>query len=280
MQKILVFGEVLWDVFPDEKHIGGAPFNFAVHCAKQGVTSYLVTAIGNDNLGNDALAEIKKYNVCTDFISVSEFQTGACLVTLDDNGSPKYNLLSSVAYDDINVEKVGGKFDALYFGTLAIRGENNKNALRKIMEKCKFDNVFCDVNLRKPNYDNESVKLCVESATIFKFSEEEMDELQRILYGESSMKIEQFMKKLCADFSNIKLVIGTMGSNGSYVYKADIDKTYFMGVTKTKVVSTVGAGDSYSATFLAEYFKGKDVLECMKKASEVSAKIVSQKGAI
>ena len=202
------------------------------------------------------------------------------MLTLYKNGSPKYNLLSSVAYDDVKSDFVRGKFDALYFGTLALRGENNKNALRAILKNCEFSEVFCDVNLRKPNYDSESVKTCVESATIFKFSEEEMSELQYVLYGENRMETERFIAKLHADFPNVKLVIATCGSNGSYVYKLDADEVFFMPVVPVKVVSTVGAGDSYSATFLAEYFKGNEVLECMKKASEVSAKIVSQKGAI
>jgi fructokinase len=279
MGDILVFGEVLWDVFPDEKHIGGAPFNFAVRCAKQGVNSYLVTAVGKDELGKDALKEIEKHSVRLDFVGESNLPTGACLVTLDEKGSPSYNLLSSVAYDDIKAD-VGGKFDALYFGTLAQRSENNKKTLEKIMANCEFSFIFCDVNLRKPNYDEESVKTCVENATILKFSEEEALELQSVLYGENVMGIKPFIKKLTSDFPNIKMVIATMGDKGSLVYKTDSGEEFFAPIIPVKVVSTVGAGDNYSATFLTEYLRGKEITECMKKASEVSAKIVSQKGAL
>ncbi|MBO5223146.1 MAG: hypothetical protein J6C23_01375 [Clostridia bacterium] len=280
MHTVLGFGEIIWDVFPDKKCIGGAPFNFCAHAKKQGADVFFVSAVGEDKLGKDAFEKIKKYGIDSRFVSVNEKPTGACKVTLDANGVPSYNLLSDVAYDYVDASAVSGKYGALYFGTLALRGEHNREQLRRILSSCVFNEVFCDVNLRAPYYNEESVKLCVENATILKVSDEEMGELERVLYGKAESGREEFLAKICASYPNVKLVILTMGGNGSYVYRPNTKNLFLCPAKQCKVVSTVGAGDSYSATFLVAYLSGADIMDCMKKASEVSAKIVSKKGAI
>lgn len=280
MVRILGFGEIIWDVFPTKKHIGGAPFNFSAHAVKRGAQAYLVSSVGKDSLGKEALLMAKKYKIKTDYIGVVEKDTGACNVTLDDNAVPSYNLLINVAYDYINADAVVGKFDALYFGTLALRGENNRNEIRKLLQKRLTKEVFCDVNIRPPFYDEESVKICCENATIIKISDEEMGVVSELLFGEKTDGIVDFQVRLSRAYPNLKLVIVTAGSKGSCVYKTDTNNYFYLPSTPTKVVSTVGAGDSYSATFLVEYLKGNDILDCMKKASNVSAHVVSKRGAI
>ena len=90
--KILSFGEIIWDVYGNEKFIGGAPLNLAAHCSKQGAESFMLSAVGNDDLGKCALEEVKGFNVKTDFISVNyEKETGKCIVTLNEKGVPSVN---------------------------------------------------------------------------------------------------------------------------------------------------------------------------------------------
>jgi fructokinase len=280
MHKILAFGEIIWDIFPDKKCIGGAPFNFLAHSAKQGATAYLVSAVGKDEIGKDALAMLKKYRINAKYVSKTDKQTGACNVTLDSNAIPRYDLLDNVAYDYINAQNISGEFDALYFGTLALRHEHNKLQVCEILKNCKFSEVFCDVNIRAPYYDEESVRLCCKNATILKISDEELHIVEKILYNSESMDIEDFQKKLATDSPNISLIVITKGSEGASVYRVSTDSRFFFPATKTKVVSTVGAGDSYSASFLTEYLKGKSILDCMEKASKVSASVVAKRGAI
>ena len=122
--KILSFGEIIWDVYETEKFIGGAPLNLAAHCSKQGAESFMLSAVGNDNLGKRALEEVKGFNVKTDFISVNqEKETGKCIVTLNKNGVPSYNVLTDVAYDYIktpdNIKNF--EFDVFCFGRICFR---------------------------------------------------------------------------------------------------------------------------------------------------------------
>lgn len=278
--KILSFGEIIWDVFPDKKCIGGAPFNFAAHAVKQGAEAFLVSAVGEDGLGKTALEKVEKYGIRADYVTKNAKATGACRVSLDGNGTPSYNLLSDVAYDYISTQSVSGEFDALYFGTLALRGKHNREQIAGILRSCKFTQVFCDVNIRPPFFDAESVKLCCESATVIKISSEELPIVQALLYEDKGFDESELMKRLANDFANLKLIIITKGDKGSVVYETGVEKTYFLPIKPVSVVSAVGAGDSYSAAFLVEYLKGADVMECMKKASAVSAKVVQKKGAI
>ena len=102
--KVLSFGEIIWDVYPDKSCIGGAPLNFAAHVAKNGAESYLVSCIGNDRLGKEAMQRIAKFGVKDDFVSTCDRQTGICKVTLDANAVPTYTIVDDVAYDYIGFE--------------------------------------------------------------------------------------------------------------------------------------------------------------------------------
>jgi fructokinase len=173
--KTLAFGEVLWDVYENSKHIGGAPLNFAAHFKKCGGESWILTAVGNDELGKETVLEIEKLGVNTDYIFTVEKQTGRCLVTLDENSVPKYNLLNDVAYDCIQSPCIpNGFFDVLYFGSLALRGENNSTVLKKLIKENHFKNIFVDVNIRPPFFSAETIKFAFENATIMKISNEEL----------------------------------------------------------------------------------------------------------
>ena len=120
--KVLSFGEIIWDVYPDEKHLGGAPLNFAAHFVKQGGEAYMLSALGDDELGNEALNKLSLWKVNAEYVSVlSGKDTGKCLVTLDKQGVPTYNIVRDSAYDYIDCSSVFDGFDVLYFCTLALR---------------------------------------------------------------------------------------------------------------------------------------------------------------
>ena len=132
--KILAFGEVLWDIYDDERYIGGAPLNFAAHLSMHGEDVYMISSVGNDELGKESIQNIKKLNINTEYISISnKWSTGKCFVTLDENTTPRYDLLCGVAYDYISSEKVEGDFDVLYFGTMALRSEYNISSLKELL---------------------------------------------------------------------------------------------------------------------------------------------------
>lgn len=276
--KVLAFGEVLWDIFPEDECIGGAPLNFAAHLSKMGEEAYVLTSVGNDALGTKSLQFIGDFGVKTDYISVLDcLETGKCLVTLDSNKVPKYNLLQNVAYDEIPVENIPDNFDVLYFGTLALRNGFNRDSLNKLLENNSFKEIFVDVNIRPPFYSKETIEFAVSNATILKISDEESPKIADAL----GLRLDNdFARRLCERYENLKLVIITLGSRGSYCYERANNREYRAGCIETIVASTVGAGDSFSAAFLHKYLCGAGIKSCLNFAAKISGFVVSKTEAI
>ena len=277
----LAIGEVLWDIYPTSNHLGGATLNFAAHFSKCGGDSWILSAVGRDELGQKALEEIKRLRINTEFLSFSESkETGKCLVSLDKDKIPFYNLLNHVAYDEIIKPDLSDKtFDVLYFGTLALRNKNNYCVLNQIIKENKFNEHFVDVNIRAPYYSDFIIKFALENATIIKISDEELPVVIQSL-GETCLSHKECSKTLKEQFNNLRIIIITRGDKGSFVYDAANDRIYECQSERVDVVSTVGAGDSFSASFLATYIKTKDIEKSLRLATAISAFVVSKKDAI
>lgn len=278
--KVLSFGEIIWDVYPDEKHLGGAPLNFAAHFAKQGGEAYVLSALGDDELGNEALNKLSLWKVNAEYVSVlSGKDTGKCLVTLDKQGVPTYNIVRDSAYDYINCSSVSDEFDALYFGTLALRNEYNRREISELIKSHSFKEIFVDVNLREPFISRESLMLCMENATVLKISDEELSAVSKILYN-TEYDYKNIVTEISKTFQNIKFIIITLGEKGSYAYDVHNKTSFSCAAERVKVASTVGAGDSFSAVFLYKYMCGFDIDSCLKSASRISAYVVSKTEAV
>lgn len=283
--KIMAIGEIIFDIFNGEAEIGGAPLNFCAHCSMQGAESALVSATGKDEFAGVAIKHLENFGVSTEFVSENDYPTGKCIVTVN-NGIPSYNVLRPVAYDKIElsdgmIEKIKEyNADVFAFGTLIQRDEISRNAVRKILSECRFSQVFCDVNLRPDCYDKESCLLCLENADIIKISEEEEPILSDFGLYEKGNNERDTVKNICGSFGNIKLVLFTKGENGSLIYNAVNNEFYEIPCTESEVVSTVGAGDSYSAAFLCEYFESGDIRKSGTAGAELSAFVVSHREAV
>lgn len=278
--KVLAFGEVLWDIYEDSEYIGGAPLNFAAHFKKCGGESWIVTAVGNDLLGGQSIEIIEKMGINTEYVTYSDRETGKCLVTLDDNQIPTYNLLNNVAYDFIKKPDFNTcTYDVLYFGTLALRNENNRAILKKIIAENNTRDIFVDMNIRFPYYDEDVVRFACENATILKISDEELPIVMAIV-DEVECSVEQSAKVLGKYFENLRMVIITKGEKGSFVHDHVNKKSYECDAKKVDVVSTVGAGDSFSASFLAEYLKTNDIDASLNLATKISGYVVSRMEAV
>jgi len=277
---VLSFGEILWDVYPDKKYLGGAPLNFAVHYAGLGGSAYMVSAVGEDELGKLAMDKLKGWDINTEYVNMlPDIQTGRCNVKLDEKGIPRFELLRNVAYDFIDCRANGLKCDALYFGTLALRSLNNRDCLNKLIKNNNFREIYVDINIRPPFYSNEVIRFAFNNATIMKISDEELPVVMKTISAESCDS-ESSAPALAEAFSNLKIIIITRGEKGSVVYDCLNNKLFSLEAKRVKVVSTVGAGDSYSAAFLFNYLSGKSIRECAEKASELSAYVVSRMEAI
>ncbi len=284
--KVLAYGELLFDIFPNESKIGGATFNFCGHFAKMGGVPYIVSGIGNDELGEDVKRNAEKLGIKYDYLfETSKYETGKVFVTLN-NGSPTYNVLSDMAYDNIELsdEEISSiekqNFDAVYFGTLVQRNSVSRATLHKLIKKVKFREVFCDINLRTNCYDDDSIDFCLNNATILKINRDEAVMIGEKLGGSLDDK-KALCRKICSSYKNIHLIMLTLDKDGSYVYDGLKDKEYSKGNPKdTVVVSTVGAGDSFGACFMYYYLAGADIPTCMSKATIISNFVVSNLGAL
>jgi len=268
--KILAFGEVLWDVYPDEKHIGGAVMNFSAHAAKLGVKTCFASSVGNDEEGKLALELMNGWGIDTTYVAVSEaYETGKCIVTLDEYSIPTYDLRNNVAYDHIPYPDIS--CDVLSFGTLALRNRENIAVIKKLLEK-EYREIFADINIRPPFYSYETVSLCLDNATILKVSDEELH------YICSEQDLHLAAQAIMQQHKNIKLLIITRGEKGALVY--DGKEFLQQAGIKTDVSSTVGAGDSFSAAFLVNFLNGKPLDMCLDAAVRLSSFVVSQQAAV
>ncbi|MBQ2614190.1 MAG: hypothetical protein IJB80_02530 [Clostridia bacterium] len=280
--KLLSFGEILWDVYPASQHLGGAPLNLAAHAVLQGCEAWTVSAVGQDALGEKACAEVEMFEVHSEYIyRHPQKDTGRCMVTLDEKGVPSYNLLTDVAYDFIPAPVIHeeDQFDVLAFGTLALREEYNRETIRTMIEKKCCQQIYSDLNIRAPFYSKESILFCLQNATILKVSDEELPIVTMAVFHKE-MGFQEAIPCIADTFEQIKLILVTRGEKGACCYDCEKKVLISCDAEPTEVVSTVGAGDSFGATFLATYFQGKPIQECLETAAKVSAFVVAHKEAI
>ncbi len=271
--KILSFGEILWDVFPDGKKIGGAPFNFAAHAAKLGAESYLVSCVGNDENGFDAIKESERLGIKCDYIAVDRKKpTGVCNVTLE-NGTPKYELVPDVAYDRIPDTCVFGSFDAIYMGTLAMRSPESRRSFEKILKYTEKKEVIFDVNFRANFFSRELVNSFLRETTVLKLSDEEIGFFGKKDYINTCLDLSANHKKL-------KYICLTLGKDGAMVFDCKKRTVLLSDKPKGEVLSTVGAGDSFAACFIVSLLSGMSLGECLDRAVALSDYVVTQLGAV
>ena len=270
--KLAVFGEILWDIFGEEKTIGGAPFNFAAHASRLGADVGLISAVGRDALGDAALTAAESYGVDVTNVARVGAPTGFCRVTLSD-GHPSYDLVSGVAYDMIPMPDGDVSADAFYFGSLAARGEASAATLEALL-RLPFPEIFFDVNIRQRYYTDAFLDRALRRATVLKCSREEMG-----VFGLGG-GCEDVCRALSERYTNLRLVIMTLDRDGALVFETAAERVYRSPVPTSRAVSTVGAGDSFSACFLVNYLSGAGVERSLSRAVALSDYVVTQLGAV
>ena len=279
--KMLSFGEILWDVYPDSKALGGASLNLGAHAALLGGEVYLASSVGDDELGKEALDVAKSFNIKEDFITVDKaHQTGAVIVSLSDKGIPSYEIMDNVAYDFIQTPDLRDKeIDVLAFGTLSLRHKENLETLKSLINENSFGEIYADLNVRLPHSNKDSVSFCLSHATIVKISDEELPCMSDWVFGKA-LDEKEFVTCASEKYPSIKIILITKGASGSFAFLTNTKKFVFADAVPTNVVSTVGAGDSFGAAFLTKYFEGKEISDCLHFASKISAYVCSKKEAV
>ncbi len=290
---IVGLGEILFDCLPDGKKLGGAPANFAYHASQFGLNGIAVSAIGDDEDGRE-IVEILKNQGAQSHLETVDFPTGTVQVTLSGNGIPQYDICLGVAYDNIPwtpaIEEIAKNARAVCFGSLAQRTAVTRATVQKFLDtmpQLGTLKVF-DINLRQQWYSKEVIEESLNRCNVLKLNDEEISLVSSILdlasvptpTDEQPLQLTDFEDQ-CRDIMRIydlQMIILTCGTNGSYVFHAD--GVSFQPTPKVKVADTVGAGDSFTGSFVACVLNGKPIAEAHKTAVQVSAFVCSQNGAM
>ncbi len=278
-KKVIVgIGELLWDMLPSGKAIGGAPANFAYHAGRLGEEGWVVSAVGDDALGHEILDVLDEKRLHS-LVAMVDKPTGTVQVSLDDAGVPTYTIVEDVAWDHIpftpKMQDLASRADAVCFGSLVQRNGSRASVL-KFLEAVPASalKVF-DINLRQHFYTPEILRKSLEIADVLKINDEEIVTLSE-MFGLGSDPREA-CRKLIGQYS-LRFVLLTKGARGSEVISPD--EVIPQGVGKVDVVDTVGAGDAFTAAFTVAYLRGDSLADAQKLAGEVTAYVCSHKGAM
>ena len=272
----------MWDMLPEGKKIGGAPANFAYHVSQFGLDSRVVSAVGEDELGAEILKNFreKKLNC---MIETVPYPTGTVQVELDINGVPCYDIREGVAWDNIPftpaLEGLARQTRAVCFGSLAQRSVVSRETINRFLDAMpdgEGQYKIFDINLRQGFYTKEILCNSMRKCNILKINDEELVTVSR-MFGYPGIDLQDKCWILLAKY-NLRMLILTCGVNGSYVFTPG--EISFVETPKVEVADTVGAGDSFTAAFVASILKGKPVPEAHRIAVAASAFVCTQNGAM
>lgn len=278
---VVGIGEVLWDVLPEGKKLGGAPANFAYHVSQFGLNSRVVSAIGNDKLGTEIERDFSEKGL-EGIIEKVAYPTGTVQVSLDDNGVPNYTIKENVAWDNIPfttaLKELAQHTCAVSYGSLAQRNIVSRETIHAFLDAMPKEGAYkiFDINLRQNFYTKDIICESLERCNVLKINDEELVAVSR-LFGYPGIDLQDKCWILLAKY-NLKMLILTCGVNGSYVFTPG--HVSFVETPKVAVADTVGAGDSFTAAFVSAVLRGLSVSEAHKLAVNVSAYVCTQNGAM
>ncbi|HET7733217.1 MAG TPA: carbohydrate kinase [Paludibacter sp.] len=281
MENVIVgLGEILWDVFPHSKVLGGAPANFVYHVSQFGYEGYAVSAIGNDHLGDEIIESLKNKEL-NFLIERTSFPTGTVKVKIDENGAPQYEICEDVAWDNIpfteEMEQLARRTRTVCFGSLAQRNPASRATINAFLDFVSPEAlIIFDINLRQHFYSKELIDESLSRCNILKINDEELAAVAELFEWEYKTELE-VCHQLLENYS-LNMVVLTKGANGSYVITPT--GTSFKKTPRIVVADTVGAGDSFTASFVAALLNGKSINEAHDLAVEVSAFVCTQHGAM
>lgn len=280
-KKIAAFGELLWDLLPAGKVLGGAPANFIYRINSFGDHGTLLSKVGNDKAGRDAREAIRRLGLSDENIQTDyEFPTGSVKVKIDENGNPDFNITTDVAYDhiEINYEMIDAfsEADCVCFGTLVQRYGISKNTLRELIHESPDVVKFLDINLRKKCYTAASVEESLRMANILKTNEEELL-ITKELLGLKNTNLKDLAKEALETF-DLEIILCTLGSNGAFCLTQE-DVFHYDPGYQISLGDTVGSGDAFSAGFVHYYMNGHPIDEALRFGNAAGALIATTIGA-
>ena len=291
MQYVIGLGEALFDCLPTGRKLGGAPANFAFHASQFGLNSCAVSAIGNDELGREIIDTLTSVGLRYQLPRVA-YPTGTVQVTLSGEGIPQYDICQGVAWDNIpyteEIAALAPDTIAVCFGSLAQRNGVSRATIQAFLDAMPADSLrVFDINLRQNWYSKEVIEQSLQRCNVLKINDEELDVVAPMLLdvatteGKLIAEDEAKATAVChqlIDRYGLKMLILTCGATCSYVFSpSEMSKQL---TPKVQVADTVGAGDSFTAAFVAQILLGKSMQEAHEMAVRVSAFVCTQAGAM
>lgn len=278
MKSIICFGEVLWDVLPAGRKLGGAPLNVALRAQSLGNKAKMISAIGKDLSGEELAEEITIHGGSLEHIQVIEaYSTSEVLVELDDFGTASYDIRKPCAWDHIllldrDVEAVESS-DAFIYGSLVARSSKSRGSMFALLELARFK-VF-DVNLRPPHYTPDRIFGLMKAADFIKFNDDELYEIcEHLDFEDRSLEA---CIRFIGEQTGTDQVCVTLGKDGAVLFYNNV--FYYNPGYKVKVADTVGAGDSFLASIISQLLNGSHAQEAIDFACAVGSIVASRNGA-
>lgn len=280
MITISCFGEILWDVFPSYRRIGGAPLNVALRMHSLGASVNMISRLGRDTDGQEIVDYLQNQKLATDFIqSDPKLKTGTVDVHLDESRTATYTINKPAAWDAIELSpdtiNAVASSDALIFGSLALRSETSRNSLDTLLQNSKFK-IF-DLNLRPPHYDLDEMVQFLKQVDLVKLNDEELEELVEHL-GLTGANVSEKMTNLASWMPSETILCVTKGAAGAQLLMKGA--MYSNPGYRVQVADTVGAGDSFLATLGFLLLKKTSAQEALDKACAMGSLVASKQGAI
>lgn len=284
MKKLLVLGEVLGDVFPEQVKIGGAPYNVARHCHAFGLAPLLMTAVRQDALGARVLHEMDVAGMATTGVqTVHDYPTGMVNVHFVADGH-RFEILDHQAYDAMDAEHMLSTMqayapDLVYIGSLAMR-HAPMQAIMKACLQTTSASVFCDINLRAPWYDADSLRCVLQAADMLKINHDELVEVTRLLGLPDSPDLNTLARQVLSLFALTEVYV-TCAAQGSFWLNAYGDGLRVPPMRmQTPFMDSVGAGDAYSAVLLRGLLSGWSRQTMLSRAAWFATAMCGVRGAV
>ncbi len=276
--KIVCFGETLWDIFPNEKKIGGAPLNVACRLHSLGSEVHLISRVGKDDNGDQILKYLKAQGLNTHTIQIDDtYPTGNVKVSLDSSNTASYSIERPASWDYISLDNATlselRSSDALIFGSLACRNETSKNTLFALLQENVFK-VF-DANLRPPHYSMDLVLDLIEKSDFIKLNDEELKEICDFVNIKNRDITDQILA--LSELTKSRHICVTLGKDGALLFSDN--QIYKNDGYVVKVADTVGAGDSFLASLIHNFLLKKGPQKSLDYSCAIGSIVASKSGA-
>lgn len=277
---IVAYGELLWDLLPAGKVLGGATTNFIFRVNGFGDNGFLISRLGRDKDGEEARKKLTELGLAVHYIQTDPiFPTGTVPVVLNEKGVPEFTIIPDVAYDHIvltgDMLHIIKQADCIYFGTLSQRMEQSRNTLYTLLAEAPQAIKFLDLNLRKDCYSTQIVNESMKAADILKINDEELVILKDMT-GLTGDSLQELAKEVITTYQ-LNLVLVTLGEKGAFILLNTGEYFYDPGY-RIKVIDTVGAGDACSAGFMHFYLNGYSPEESLKYGNATGALVAATQG--